>query len=702
MIGRRRYALILFLTLAAFTGCGGSSTPRTASDASEAPSAETRPVTDETVTTPRSLGTLQQTVERDGIEVAFFADPVGDSANEFYAGDDLHFRFRITDATGTAVRNAYPAAWVDRAESNEATTHEMAVRKAESFIRHSLLSQPELNLNSYFVMSLNDDGTVTIVDPLFTFGGTKLLAMLQLDGPGEDWVLTSDQSRVFVSIPASRSIAVISTADWKIVETIPVKQTPGRVALQPDGHYLWVATNGVDSGVTVIEAESLDIAAEIPTGSGTHELAFDPDDRHAFVTNSESGTVTIVDVASLKIKSVIETGRRPVSIAWGKRANQVYVTHASSDGIASFNVRGRITQRIAVPPPKTNISNDQGVLSTEVQGQGPALGEIRFEPKGRFAFVVDSQNDRILIVDSSIAQVVREAPVQLHPHQIAFSDELAYVRHLGSEIVQMIPLKDLGERGHAVSLVEFPGGQKRPNEGLLSSLAPAIVQAPGANAVLVANPADRAVYFYKEGMAAPMGSFTNYGQEPRAVLAVDRSLKERFGEGVYETTARLSQPGRYDVVFLLDTPRVVHAFLIDVHENPQRVAAIKRERLEIRTSVNGDSVVAGKPVDVAFSVERGDQPVASEVLGRCNVRVMLAPGVWHSKLKLNSVKGGEGTLTFIPPRQGTYYLYLQSPELGLSDGRQHSAVLQVAAAPSSATADTTAANDSTQLRDSEP
>lgn len=702
MIGQRSYTLFLFLTFGALTGCGGSSTPRTMTDASEAPSEETRPVNDGSVTTPKSLGSLQQTVERNGIEVAFFADPVSDSTNEFYVGDDLYFRFRITDATDTAVRNAYPAAWIDRAETDEATTHEMTVRKAESFIRHGLLSQPDVNLNSYFVMSLNDDGTITVVDPLFTFGGTKLLAMLQLDGPGEDWVLTSDQSRVFVSIPESRSIAVISTADWKIIETILLKQTPGRVALQPDGHYLWVATNGVDSGVTVIEAESLKVAAEIPTGSGTHEFAFDQDDHHTFITNSESDTVTIVDVASLKIKSVIETGRQPVSIAWGKRANQVYVTHASADGITSFNVRGRITQRIAVPPPpKTNVSDDQGVPSAEIQSQMPALGEIRFEPKGRFAFVVDSQNDRILILDSSIAQVVREAPVQSHPHQIAFSDDLAYVRHLGSEIVQMIPLKDLGDPGHAVSLVEFPGGQKRPNEGQLSSLAPAIVQAPGANAVLVANPADRAVYFYKEGMAAPMGSFTNYGQEPRAVLAVDRSLKERFGEGVYETTARLSQPGRYDVVFLLDTPRVVHSFSIDVHENPQKIAAVKRERVEIKASVNSDFVVAGKPVQVAFGVGRDGQPVASELLTRCEVRVILAPGVWHTKLKLNSVTQGDGTLTFIPPRQGTYYLYLQSPELGLSDGHQHSAVLQVAAAPPSATADNTAANDSIQRGDSE-
>ena len=46
------------------------------------------------------------------------------------------------------------------------------------------------------------------------------------------------------------------------------------------------------------------------------------------------------------------------------------------------------------------------------------------------------------------------------------------------------------------------------------------------------------VYYYKEGMAAPMGSFSNYGRRPRAVRVVDRSLREQ-SPGIYRTEARL-------------------------------------------------------------------------------------------------------------------------------------------------------------------
>ena len=74
---------------------------------------------------------------------------------------------------------------------------------------------------------------------------------------------------------------------------------------------------------------------------------------------------------------------------------------------------------------------------------------------------------------------------------------------------------------------------------------------------------DKTVYFYKEGMAAPMGSFSNYGCQPRAVLVVDRSLRERGSPGVYETTVRLRKPGEYDVVFFLELTSDHALLLID-------------------------------------------------------------------------------------------------------------------------------------------
>ena len=53
-------------------------------------------------------------------------------------------------------------------------------KKAETLIGGSLFAAAELDLNVYYVLALNDNATLTVVDPRFGFGGTKLLALVDL------------------------------------------------------------------------------------------------------------------------------------------------------------------------------------------------------------------------------------------------------------------------------------------------------------------------------------------------------------------------------------------------------------------------------------------------------------------------------------------------------------------------------------------
>src|SRR6185436_19758991 len=353
--------------------------------------------------------------------------------------------------------------------------------KVETFVEGSLFTRPEVNLNSYQVLALNEDATISVVDPLFGFGGSKLLAMLFLDSPGEDWALAADKKRLFVTLPDAGKLAVADTEVWKVTANLPTGPRPRRVAFQPDQGYLWVAWEGTGkepSGVDVFDPRALTRVGRIVTGLGAHEIAFSDDSRFAFVTNRAGGTLASLDGAS----------REPL-------------------------VRLRAE---------------------------PGLGRIAFAPGGRLGFVVNPRADRVHILDVSRNRIVQTAQVEKEPDLVAFSDELAYVRHRGSETVLMIPLGAVGREGVPVPVVDFPGGQKPFGEEAGPATASGIVQAPGARAVLVANPDDRAVYFYKEGMAAPMGSFANYSRQPRAVLVIDRSLKER-SPGVYETVTRLGR-----------------------------------------------------------------------------------------------------------------------------------------------------------------
>jgi YVTN family beta-propeller protein len=587
---------------------------------------------------------VQSKAVQEGIAIELAIQPADGGAGPLMEGQDARVRLTITDAaTGNPVTGLYPGAWMDRLATQPGAQVPDCKKKVEAFVGGSILSRPETDLNVYYVLALNEDATISVVDPLFGYGNSKLLTMIFLKSPGEDWALSASGERLFVSLPDSNRVAVVETTNWKVVAEIETGPRPRRLLLQADGQYLWAAH---DEGVTAIDARELKRAGDVPTspgGAGAHDLALSGDSRTLFVTNEAAGTVSVIDTGRLAKVRDVPVGARPVSLAWSSQAGAVYVVAAGDGTIAVVDAAGA--------EPRARIASE------------PGIGRIRFAPGGRLAFVVHTAKNVVHLLDAAANRVVQTADVEAEPDQVTFSDELAYVRHRGSETVLMIPLKTVGEAGRPVPVVDFPGGQKAP--GLLPRATPAdgIVQAPGSSAVLVANPEDKAIYFYKEGMAAPMGHFQNYGKKPRAVLVVDRSLRETR-PGVYETTVRLGRAGGYDLALLLDTPRVVQCFPVTLAENPV-LAAARKLPLRVDHQVDSNVVAVGRDVPVRFKLTDPEGGAPRTGLKDVRVLTFLSPGIWQQRHWATEVAEGLYEISFKPPEAGLYFVFLEVASQGL-------------------------------------
>lgn len=603
---------------------------------------------------------------QNGITVELAVEPVaaGTGGAELREGDAV-VRFRLTDATGTPLSGLYPAAWMDLMNPGEAAGDGHCVEKVEEFLGGSLFNRPAVDLNVYYVLALNQDATITVVDPLFGYGGTKLLALVELDSPGEDWVLTPDRRRLFVSMPDTGRVAVVDTASWKKVASLEVGPRPGRVLLQPDGAYLWVALDGPNfSGVAAVDTQSLEVAARIPTGRGRHDLAISDDSRFAFVTNRDEGTVSVIDVAKLARVHDVGTGPAPASVAFSTPARAAYVTSEEGGTVTVVGIPGQGPER----PVQIALE--------------PGLGAIRFAPGGRLGFVLNPARNRIYILDTAGNRIVQQAAAEYGPDQITFTQELAYLRQRNTDIVLMIPLDEIGREGATVPAVDFTGGQNPLGKGSRPSPADSIVRAPGATAVLVANPADQVIYYYKEGMAAPMGSFTNYGREPRAVLVVDRSLKERT-PGSYETVTRLPQPGRYRVAFFLDSPRTVQCLEVSVAADPELAARRLREQpVKVEPRLPAGEVPAGEPARLRFRLTDPVTGQPREALTDVQILVYRASGTWHQRQWARGLGDGLYEIEVVPPAGGSYNVAVQCLSERLPFHRSPPAVLRVSDRPS--------------------
>jgi hypothetical protein len=156
-----------------------------------------------------------------------------------------------------------------------------------------------------------------------------------------------------------------------------------------------------------------------------------------------------------------------------------------------------------------------------------------------------------------------------------------------------------------------------------------------------------------------MGSFQNYGHEPRGVMVVDRSLRET-APGVYSAPVRLGAAGEYDAALLVSTPRLTHCFPLTIKPNP----AIPRhvEPLALTPMLADRRVPAGRSFPLRFKLT--DPATQQPRAGLEDVRVLaLAPGVWQRRDFARSVGGGVYEIDMRLPKSGVYYVFYEVPSL---------------------------------------
>ena len=574
-----------------------------------------------------------------GIAVDLSLDPIGGSLRE---NDDVRVEFKLSDAaTASPVTAAFPSAWIQRVGASKPTCDQVV----GGLLNSGTTGKADVDLNSYYVLALNNDATVTVVDPLFGYGGTKLLALVALPAPGEDWALAPTGDQLFVTVPDAGELTAVDTTTWKVEAHIPLPARPRRVSVQPDGAYAWVTLDSADDSqpaVAVISTSTYQPVAQIPAGAGEHTIAFSADSRWAALTSSAAGTATLLDVAKLKKVRDFKAGAEPVSVAFSTAAGMFYVADRAAGSI------------LVIEP---SAAREVARIPAE-----PGLGQIKFDPGGRRAFLVNPEKDLLHILDSASNQIVQTAGIKQGPDQVNFSGGIAYVRCRRSETVQMIPLDGIGKPGKLVPLGDFPGGQHPFGEVAHPSPADGFVRAPGENAMLVANPADKAIYYFKEGLPAPMGSFANYSREPRAILVVDRSLKQRV-PGVFQTIARLPVAGDYFVALLVDSPRIVQCFAFTVQPNPALSA--RGPRVKVELAALPASLRPGQPVRVRIRLTATD---GAHPANLTDVRILaiLESASWHYRFSAEPEGDGVYAVDLIPPAAGRYRLAVECPSQGLA------------------------------------
>ena len=113
--------------------------------------------------------------------------------------------------------------------------------------------------------------------------------------------------RLFVKIAGMDGFEIVDYASRKVTGKIPLPAS-NFVASSPDHKSLWVTA--ADS-VTVFSLPDLKRFTTIQTGAGADAIAFEPDGKRCFVSNTAANSVSEIDTANFRTIAQIPVGRAP-------------------------------------------------------------------------------------------------------------------------------------------------------------------------------------------------------------------------------------------------------------------------------------------------------------------------------------------------------------------------------------------------------
>jgi YVTN family beta-propeller protein len=233
----------------------------------------------------------------------------------------------------------------------------------------------------------------------------RLLALLSVVLGGCAEVPVKEQpvqatSRVYVANESSNSVTVVDGLTFQVIGTVDARNHATHdLALTRDGKRLF-ATNLASGRLSVIDTETLETIASIPTGRRCHVVTLTNDNRQAWVANIGEDNISIVDTATYRILGTIPVGKGPTGLAFSRDGRFAYVSNQGDKTISVID-----------------LASHQVVKSIPV-GNNPHF--LVLGPDGRI-WGTNTGDDDIYIIDPATQEKVASIKVGPNPQQIAFA-----------------------------------------------------------------------------------------------------------------------------------------------------------------------------------------------------------------------------------------------------------------------------------------
>lgn len=208
----------------------------------------------------------------------------------------------------------------------------------------------------------------------------KFVRKLNAGSDPEEFALSKDGARIYISNEDTKSATVINIAAQKLEHIIPVGQEPEGVETTPDGKAFYV-TCEAGGDVFVIDTSRYDVIAHFKVEGRPRSVAFLPDGSIGFVGSESVGQVNVVDTAQHTVTKTLPlpTGSRPMRVRVAADGKKLYVSNGRAGTISVID------------------AHTYELLDTIKVGARP--WGIAISPDGKFLYSANGPGNDVSVVD---------------------------------------------------------------------------------------------------------------------------------------------------------------------------------------------------------------------------------------------------------------------------------------------------------------
>jgi YVTN family beta-propeller protein len=248
--------------------------------------------------------------------------------------------------------------------------------------------------NGMLVITHEGANTLDVFDP----AKRRVVAQVA-DMAGPHGLAVNPRARkLYVANADTKSIAVISTRDWKVESTIQLETTPFDLTLSPDGRRLYVGHRR-DLAISAVDLADGNRVTTVKVGGSPARMLFDVAQRVLFATLQDRSEVLALDPDLKEIARYKLLASQPTGLALDSGSRRLYVTVRNAV-LALDASTGREVGRVAAPE-----GADEMWLDT-------SAGTLYVASSGGYVTVVKTSDGQFVVAD--------EVRTEVRGHSVAY------------------------------------------------------------------------------------------------------------------------------------------------------------------------------------------------------------------------------------------------------------------------------------------